>query len=178
MYSPITDLDKIKQLATQHHDDFEVMRYQLEINADVTDQEIDALVEEVAHPIIGAIDCTQCANCCQSLDVYLTLDDAKRLAAGTNQSVEHVTQRYIHKTKAKKVEEWGIFRDKPCTFLRGKLCSIYGYRPQSCRIYPMFTPNFRWTLQHTIAGAPHCPIIYNVLITMLDAIDSLYDNHV
>ncbi|MAS34611.1 MAG: hypothetical protein CL610_11435 [Anaerolineaceae bacterium] len=169
----IIDLNQINQLAAARHDDFEVMRYMLEADDDIDDSRLDTYVDQIAAPIIEAIDCTQCANCCRSLDVYLTQADAQRLATGVHIPVEHITTQYIDRQAGAEAGEWGKFRSQPCAFLSGKLCSIYDQRPESCRIYPVFTPDFRWTLADTIEGASLCPIIYNVLVAMLDEVDKI-----
>lgn len=169
----ITDLDTISQLAAERRDAFEVMRYQLEGDDQLTDEAIDAAVAEVAAPIIAAIDCTQCANCCRSLDVYLTEPDAKRLATGIDILLTTLLDSVIDREPAEAEGEWGVFRQRPCAFLNGNLCSVYDHRPESCRIYPVFTPDFRWTLEDTIAGAGLCPIIFNVLTAMLTRVDQL-----
>lgn len=170
--SLITNLDQIRHLAAQRHDDFEVMRYLLELDDERTDEEIDALAERIAAPIIAAIDCTECANCCRSLDVYLTPSDAERLANGINIPLDEVSTRYIDRDSAAQVDEWGRFRARPCAFLHGRLCTVYDHRPESCRLYPAFTPDFRWTLADTIAGAGLCPIIYNVLSALADQVNN------
>lgn len=169
----VTDLDTIRRLAAERHDEFEVMRYQLELAGELSDEQLDALVTEVAEPIIAAIDCTQCANCCRSLDVYLTEADATRLADGIDVPLQALFDSYVDTARAQAVEEWGVFRQRPCAFLAGKLCSVYAHRPESCRIYPVFTPDFRWTLEDTIDGAGLCPIIYNVLSEMVARVDAL-----
>jgi Fe-S-cluster containining protein len=169
----VTDLDTIRQLAAQHHDDFEVMRYMLEADDDLDDRLLDARVDAVAAPIIAAIDCTRCANCCRSLDVYLTEQDAHRLAEGIHIPVDAVITRYVDRDSAAEVEEWGKFSSRPCAFLQGRLCTVYHHRPESCRLYPAFTPDFRWTLADTIAGTALCPIICNTLIALLDQVDEI-----
>lgn len=166
MPEPITHLDEIRQLAAQRHAEFELLRLILERRRTLDDAKLDAFVESTAAPIIAAIDCTQCANCCRSLDVYLVEDDARRLADGLLIPLEDVETRYVE--PAGNVEEWGKFRQRPCAFLDGKLCSVYEHRPDSCRAYPAFTPDFRWTLADTIDGASLCPIIYNVLSALCD----------
>lgn len=170
----ITDLDAIQRLADAHRDDFEVMRYTLELRDDLTDAQIDAAVEAIAAPIVAAIDCTQCANCCRSLDVYLTPDDAQRLADGIDVPLDAITTQHIDRAQASKVGEWGVFKQRPCAFLKGKLCSVYAHRPETCRTYPAFTPDFRWTLDDTIDGAAICPIIYNVLMRMTEQVETWY----
>jgi uncharacterized protein len=161
----ITDLAAIKRLAAEKHDDFQVMRYMLERDS-IPDAELDTLVQAVAAPIVHAIDCLACGNCCKNLDVYLVPDDARRLAAGVDVPLDAIMTRYVD--AAVDVEEWGKFRKKPCAFLDGNFCTVYAHRPQSCRDYPAFTPDFRWMLAHIIDGAGSCPIIYNVLVRMLD----------
>lgn len=172
MALPITDLDQIKQLAAEHHDDFEVMRYMLEAD-DIDDGTLDRIVDQIAAPIVAAVDCTQCANCCRSLDVYLTEQDAQWLTEGLSLTTEETVAQYIDRESASEVQEWGKFRACPCAFLKGNLCSIYAHRPESCRTYPAFTPDFRWTLADTIAGASLCPIIYNVLTAVQAQIDEI-----
>lgn len=165
---PITDLAAIRHLAAENHARFDLLRYLLERRETLDDAKLDAFVDEIAVPIIEAIDCRQCANCCRSLDVYLVEDDARRLADGLMISLDEVETRYVDREAAAEVDEWGKFRARPCAFLDGKLCSVYDHRPESCRLYPVFTPDFRWTLEDTIEGASLCPIIYNVLSELCD----------
>jgi Fe-S-cluster containining protein len=169
----VTDLDEIRRRAAQRHDEFEVMRYMLELNDDLSDADLDSLVDAVAAPIIAAIDCTRCANCCRSLDVALTPDDAGRLAEGINVPLDAILTRYADHKRGQTLDEWAVIRGKPCPFLTGTRCSVYAHRPDTCRLYPEFTPDFRWTLEHTIEGAGLCPIIYNVLSAMVVVMDNL-----
>lgn len=170
----VTDLEAVQRLAKERFDEFEVMRYTLELRDDLTDAQIDALVEETAAPIIAAIDCKQCGNCCRSLHVYLAEQDGQRLADHLDIPLEEVEMRYIDHEEAARVGEWGKFRAVPCVFLHGRLCSVYASRPDSCRNYPFFTPDFRWTLEDTIDGAAICPIIYNLLSQMVQKVNELY----
>jgi uncharacterized protein len=167
----ITDLDQLETLAQQHHDDFEVLGYTLELYEDVTDEQVDAWVDSIAQPIVATIDCTECANCCRSLDVYVTEDDANRLSDEFHISLDNI-ETVIDRDSAHQVKEWGKFRAKPCGFLEGKLCSVYEHRPETCRTYPAFTPDFRWMIDDIIEGTSICPIIYNVLIRLSTDIDN------
>lgn len=170
----ITDLETIKRLASQRHDEFDVMRYQLQDDDDLTDEEIDALVDSLAVPIVAAIDCKQCANCCRGLTVQLGEDDIALLATGTGTSPESIKRRYVDSESCSDdADIVGTFRHKPCAFLKGKLCSVYAHRPEACRAYPQFTPDFRWMLNWMIDGAGLCPIIYNVLDAMAARVDDL-----
>jgi len=156
------DLAFIARQAQQRADDYEAFRYYVELDAR-SDRELDQLVEQIAAPIIDAIDCTQCGNCCRHLDVYLTPEDAQRLATGLNCSYADVQDRYINHPQAEQEGEWGMFHAKPCAFLNGNLCTVYAHRPESCRAYPEFTPDFRWQLGHILGGVGSCPIIYHVI---------------
>ncbi|MEP7293563.1 MAG: YkgJ family cysteine cluster protein [Chloroflexota bacterium] len=168
MPDPITDLDEVRRLAQEHRGRFDLLRAMLERSKKLNDARFDAYVETTAAPIIAAIDCTKCANCCRSLDVYLIEEDAKRLSEGLMIPLIEIETRYVDQEAAAEEEEWGLFRQRPCAFLDGKLCSVYAHRPESCRIYPAFTPDFRWTLEDTIEGSSICPIIYNVLTALCD----------
>ena len=153
----LTDLQWIAQRAQDNRDDYDAFRYYVE-DDDRSDSELDALVEKLVAPITATIDCTTCGNCCRSLDVYLTPNDAARLANALN-----CADDYIEHTRAQSEGEWGMLRERPCAFLNGNLCILYDHRPQSCRDYPAFTPDFRWQLEHILGGVGLCPIIYNVI---------------
>ena len=168
----ITDYNLLPSLAKQHQDEFEVLGYTLDLLEELADEQIDAWVDTIAMPIVEAIDCTKCANCCRSLDVYLTETDASQLGSLIDVPIDSI----LDHVAAHRVGEWGTFKAKPCGFLNGSLCSVYSHRPETCRTYPMFTPDFRWTLDDTIEGASICPIIYNVLITLYRRIGELYNS--
>lgn len=167
----ITDLDEIKRRTQQNRDAFEIMGYMLEFYETLPDTFIDETVEAVAAPIRAAIDCTQCANCCRGLQVHVTPADVNTLAAGLDCTPEDIRERYITHDQCAEIGEWGRFKQIPCPFLDGKLCSIYPHRPEACRAYPFFT-DFRWLIDTYIEGAERCPIIYNTLIAMTKIVDN------
>lgn len=168
-----TDLLRIAELTAARHDEFEVLRYQLELDDDIDDARLDTLVEQLAAPIRAAIDCTQCANCCHKLDVDVTCADVHRLAEGLGTSADAIITNYVDRGSLTDDSEWKLHAG-PCRFLKGKLCSVYAHRPDACRIYPAFTPDFRWTLTDLIAGASFCPITYNLLSQVSEQFDRLY----
>ena len=156
------DLSIIAQHAAEHVNNNTAFRYFIELD-ERSDEALDALVNEIAAPVIATIDCTACANCCRNLDVYLIETDAIGLMTATGQSQRTLEKTVIDRQRAAEVDEWGVVKHKPCPFLNGKLCSIYEHRPQSCRLYPTFTPDFRWTLEDMFGGVGLCPIIFNVV---------------
>jgi Fe-S-cluster containining protein len=89
---------------------------------------------------------------------------------------ETVLERYIDQVGAQPMGEWGKFNAKPCPLLKGKLCSVYTQRPETCRLYPQFTPDFRWVLDDLIDGAGLCPIIYNVLWAVHEQAEDIIKN--
>ena len=173
MASLITDLQRIQQLARKRNDEFDVMRYQLQLEDSLDDTILDEIVTEIAQPIVQAIDCTACANCCRTLDVYITPNDVNQIITSTEIALSDIPTRIIDHETAQTDGEWGKFRDKPCTFLHNNHCTIYAHRPETCRTYPMFTPDFRWVLGDMIEGAAVCPIIYNVLDRMVTAVHKI-----
>lgn len=167
MMQLVTDLDQLYRLAQARADEFDVLRWQLQLDDAITDAELDAWVERVAAPIVAAIDCTQCANCCRMLTVGLEPPDLPRLAQGVDLPEDQMIAQYVDFETAAQVDEWAVLRHKPCAFLHGRKCTIYAHRPLVCRLYPQFTPDFRWTLEQMTSGAALCPIVYNVLDAVL-----------
>jgi Fe-S-cluster containining protein len=168
----ITDLDAIRRLTAEKWDEFEVMGYMLELYEDISDAEIDALVEQVAAPIREAIDCTQCGNCCRSLQVHLTREDVATLSAGIHITPDEIETQYLTTEGCAEIGEWARFKDIPCRFLADSRCTVYPHRPETCRAYPELTA-FRWLIDTYIEGAQLCPIIYNTLVAMVDEVDKL-----
>lgn len=167
------DIPTIEALATAKRDSFEVMRYQLEYDDDLDDSVIDNFVDAIAQPIVEAIDCTQCGNCCKALTVELYPEDVPRLGEGLGTNPQNVDEKYIQHEDLPEADMWGIFRQQPCALLRELKCSVYKHRPEACRDFPLFTPDFRWTLDYTIKSAKICPIVYHVLDAMLEKVDVL-----
>ncbi|MFQ3647041.1 MAG: YkgJ family cysteine cluster protein [Anaerolineae bacterium] len=167
------DLDTIAADAAARRDAYEVMFYQFQYDDDLSDEQLDARVNEVAAPIIAAIDCTQCANCCRALDVYLEDDDLPRLDQAFHIGLDAIRVRYVDEDVLPESGAVGKFKVKPCGFLTGTRCSIYAHRPQACRDYPFLTPDFRWSMEQLIPGAAICPIIYHTLNALLEQVDSI-----
>lgn len=172
MSTLITDPKALPALVDQARDSFAVMGYMLEFYTDLSDAEIDALVEAVAAPIRAAIDCTQCANCCQSLQVHVTREDVAIMSAGLHISPADIETRYLTDEGCAPIHEWKKFTPQPCPMLKDKRCSIYPHRPETCRSYPTLN-DFRWLIDNYIDGAAICPIIYNTLTQMVVKVDEI-----
>ncbi len=167
----VTDLNEIRRLSTERHAEFDAMREALEFDGNLTDDALDALVESLAEPITAAIDCKQCANCCRSLDVCLVPNDVDGLSAALDIPIEDVIELYADEQRGATMGEWAVMPAHPCPLLRGNLCSVYAHRPHACRVYPQFTPEFRYNIEDTIEGAAFCPIIYNTLSALAERVE-------
>lgn len=161
-----TDLNRIATITAGQRDDNEAFRYYVDTMWERdgrSDSALDALVESVAAEVSAQVDCTACGNCCRSLQVGLVPGDVPRLADALLIPPERVLERYVARRDGPPDQEWGVFRHTPCAFLRGRTCVVYAHRPQACRAYPAFTPDFRWLMKPIMAGAGQCPIIFNVI---------------
>ena len=167
------DLSAIAADAAARRDAYEVMFYQFQYDDDLTDAQLDAIVEAVAAPIIADIDCTQCANCCRTLDVYLEPEDLNRLGRAFHVGLDEIRTRFVDDDVLPESGAVGKLKGKPCQFLDGKRCSVYEHRPQACRDYPFLTPDFRWSMEQLVPGAAVCPIIYHTLNALLERVDAI-----
>lgn len=159
-----TNLDTIAAYVVRHRDDYAAFGHYIDIMWDRekrADAELDALIDSIAAEVVPQIDCTRCANCCRALPVGLTPGDIPPLADALDLTPQHTVERYV--APGTRHDEWGVMRGSPCPLLRDKRCSVYAQRPQSCRAYPAFTPDFRWLRGHILRGAGACPIIFNVI---------------
>ncbi|NJL95613.1 MAG: YkgJ family cysteine cluster protein [Anaerolineae bacterium] len=153
MADVITDLSEVAARAAAQHDDYEALRYYIEDDL-LSDTDLDALVDRIAAPIIAAIDCTTCANCCRNLTVYLTPADVDRLAEGLGLAPARVEAQHIDRTRAAQAGEWGCLAACPCTFLQGTRCGLYAHRPGSCRAIPPLPRTFAgpWRIRSAAPG--------------------------
>ena len=161
-----TDLERIASLARARDEDTQAFVYYVDMlweHEKRADAELDALVAAIAAEVSAQIDCTACANCCRHLTVGLTPDDVPPLAQALRLLPEAVRARYVDREAGAREDEWGVMCCSPCPFLAGTRCTLYPARPQSCRDYPAFTPDFRWLMPEIVKGMGLCPIIYNVI---------------
>src|SRR5688572_22544763 len=104
----VTDLSEIRRLTETRRDTFASMREALEFDESLSDDALDALVEEIAAPIVAAIDCKQCANCCRSLDVCLVPPDIDRLSTALHIPIDEIVTRYVDEEGGQAQGEWAV----------------------------------------------------------------------
>jgi len=75
--------------------------------------------------------CTNCGECCQ-LEVFLTNADIERIERGEGTGASTLEASGKRSTLAAHEDR------AACRYLNGNLCSIYGFRPLQCRLYPFF----------------------------------------
>jgi uncharacterized protein len=155
--SLLTDLNKIKNIAEEkqvENDRFRVFLKQQDRNY------IDSIVHPLNDEITPQIDCTDCGNCCRSLMINVTKEEAEALANRLQLSLTTVKEKYIEESGEGQL----IINTIPCHFLSGSSCSIYEDRFNECREFPhLHKPHFTGRLFGTMMYYEMCPIIFNVV---------------
>ena len=163
----ITDLDAIRRQVAAEEDENIRFRQFLRYRLPWSDPRLDEFIHSIAHEVEAGIDCTQCGNCCRVLEVSLETEDLLRLADHLGRSAEQVDAEYGDRgTLCERA-----FAQSPCAFLSGNRCSVYAARPQDCRDYPhLGKPRFRDRMWQLLNHAEDCPIIFNTLRRLKQAL--------
>ena len=144
-----TDLSRIRDLSQEHDDENWEFRSWLKQNAP---NNIDGVVKALSQKYFALIDCTQCANCCRSLQTEFKKSELHTIAKTLGQSIEAFEKQFMTEGSV----------NPPCPMLDGKLCSIYENRPEVCRSYPhLEQPHFTTRLMGVIDNVAICPIAFN-----------------
>jgi uncharacterized protein len=143
------DLSRIQQLSQERDDENWEFRSWLKQYAP---NDIDGLVKTLSQKYFALIDCTQCANCCRSLQVEFNKSELRDIAKTLGQSIEAFQKQSMSDGMV----------NPPCPMLNGKLCSIYETRPDVCRSFPhLEQPHFTSRLIGVIDNVAICPIAFN-----------------
>lgn len=157
MNDPVTDLEKIKQLAAERDNENDSFRFYLKQQDGAA---IDAIVHRLNNDITPQIDCTACGNCCKSFMINVTAQEADNLARHLQTSVTELKEKYIEESSQGQM----IINTIPCHFLKGTKCSIYEHRFAECREFPhLHKNNFTSRLFGIMMYYAVCPIIFNVV---------------
>ena len=144
-----TDLSRIRDLSQEHDDENREFRSWLKQNAP---NNIDGVVKALSQKYFALIDCTQCANCCRSLQTEFKKSELHTIAKTLGQSIEAFEKQFMTEGSV----------NPPCPMLDGKLCSIYENRPEVCKSYPhLEQPHFTTRLMGVIDNVAICPIAFN-----------------
>lgn len=99
--------------------------------------------------VLPGFSCKRCAICCKGKVVVLTEEDISRLK-------QHVDKEFFEKTTKLEKRLTGanykiLMVDGHCVFLEGNSCSVYDYRPDTCRRHPFLVT------ERSILVAKDCP---------------------
>jgi len=150
----IKDLQKIRELAEKNEVENWKFRSWLKSHAP---SNIDAVVRDMSRKYSALIDCTECANCCESLEIVLEKEDLETMGKATGEGAEAFTEKFTFLG-----EQGEKILKPPCPMLKNKLCSTYADRPDTCRTYPhLDKPHFLSRLMGVVGSLSTCPIAFN-----------------
>jgi uncharacterized protein len=152
-----TNLTSILAIAEEKEEENEAFRSYLQLqDPDL----IDTIVHKLHDEITPQIDCTQCGNCCKSLMINVTENEATNVAASLQQPIETFKANYIEESHQGKL----IINTVPCVFLHQNKCTIYQNRFNECREFPhLHKPQFIKRLFGILYSYQICPITFNVI---------------
>jgi uncharacterized protein len=150
-------LDTIKQLAAEKENENDAFRFYLKQQDAAA---MDKKVQQLNASIAPKIDCTACGNCCKSLLINVTEQEAINLAAHLKLPTQTLQEKYLEVSPGGKM----VISSVPCHFLNSNKCSIYEHRFEGCREFPhLDRDNFTQRLFGTMMYYGTCPIIFNVV---------------
>lgn len=153
----ITHLDEIKKLSEEREIENDAFRLFLKSS---DSNSIDKLVHQLNAEIAPQIDCITCGNCCKSLMINVTKQEAEKLATVLEKPIEEIKLQYLEVSDSGKM----VISAIPCHFLQGTKCSIYQHRFEGCREFPhLDREHFTNRLFGTLMNYGTCPIIFNVI---------------
>ena len=152
-----SSLAEIQLLAPQKEEENDQFRhFLLQQDSDTIDEQVSLLNKEAEK----AIDCTSCGNCCKTLMINVTDEEADRLSAHLSVSRTDFDQTHLEKGES----ELMILNAIPCSFLSANRCTVYTHRFSGCREFPgLHLPFFTKRLFTTFMHYNRCPIIFTVV---------------
>jgi uncharacterized protein len=123
-------------------------------------EDLDPVVFELNSRVEAQIDCTSCGNCCRSLIINVSAQEADALAHRMNRPLKDIKLQFLEESIGGQL----VINTIPCHFLSQNKCSIYADRFNECRAFPHLNkPGFRQRIFGTLMHYGRCPIIYNVV---------------
>jgi Fe-S-cluster containining protein len=168
MVDLVTDPDEVARRAAEKEDENWAFRAWLKGRYGYDDERLMRVVSKLAEHVSSQIDCTECANCCRQLDVYLEAGDVKRLAGVLEMTVSALQTSFLQADVEFEEKSW--YLPAPCPLLEDNLCRTYAARPDECRAYPHLHADFVAHSIRRIEDAFVCPIVYNVVEGIKDAL--------
>lgn len=133
----------------------------------MNDEQIDEAVARLDASVSPKINCTDCGNCCKSLMVLISDDEADHLSEHLGQPRAAFDSAYLEKGSNGLM----IMNRMPCHFLSDNKCTVYEHRFEGCKEFPaLHLPHFKRRLFTTFMHYERCPIIFNVVEQLKDEI--------
>lgn len=153
-----TDLEKIRYYGSKNEKRNWDFRSFLK-NYDMSIDEMDEIVNRLAHDFSEKIDCKKCYNCCTILRPSLTQEDILRISKANNMESDEFKDKFLEYDAQE--DEFAI-KTSPCPFLDENVCSVYECRPESCQSYPhLEKKEFVFRLIGVVENYSVCPIVFN-----------------
>ncbi|MES2517186.1 MAG: YkgJ family cysteine cluster protein [Bacteroidota bacterium] len=122
---------------------------------------LDQAFHPVHDQIFDQVDCLKCANCCKTTSPIFSDIDIDRIAKHLRIRPSELVKQHLH------LDSDGdyVLNSSPCTFLGSdNYCSIYDYRPKSCREYPHTDrKNIASILPLTLENTKVCPAVFEIV---------------
>ncbi len=156
--------DELENLAGQKEDENWAFRRFLKFYDELSDEQIDKLVYDIADSVAANIECTSCGRCCKQLKPTLTDKDQQHLAKELKITVKQLQDTYLEYIQSDDEPACWQMKKVPCPFLRNKKCTVYQTRPQNCRDCPYLQkPGFNTRTMAMLERTLTCPIVFEVM---------------
>lgn len=122
-------------------------------------KDLDRHFAALHKELFAEYDCCTCNNCCRQYAVFLTNEDAERIAGFLRLSPEDFRQNYLQEC------EDGYSIEPPCPFLEqdGK-CRVQECKPVECLDFPYTDKPDRFgSLYSVIEFAQSCPVVFELI---------------
>lgn len=137
------------------------------------DLQLDTTVKSLNQRISAEVDCTTCGNCCRSLLINVTAEEADALALRRGVSVPELKQTHLEESLGGQL----IINTVPCHFLADNKCTIYADRFAECREFPhLHKDGFRDRIFGVLMHYGRCPIVYHVIEELKEITNFTPDN--
>lgn len=122
--------------------------------------ELDSIVFELNRNVSQLVDCQLCGNCCKTLMIVVTEEEAEKVSKAIKSDRSDFDQQYLEKGSHGLM----IMNKMPCHFLENNSCTIYSNRFEGCREFPALDlPDFHKRIFTHFMHYDRCPIIFNVI---------------
>ncbi|MFZ9717927.1 MAG: YkgJ family cysteine cluster protein [Chitinophagaceae bacterium] len=157
LQAPITHLPTLVSEADQREEEHIAFAAMLKT---LHTEQLDRNVRELAAYYEEKIDCTACGNCCRSMMINVTREEANVLSAHLQVSAAAFDDQYLEKG----MSETMLMNTIPCHFLSNNQCTVYEHRFAGCREFPgLHLPDVQKRLFSIFMHYGRCPIVFNVV---------------